>query len=148
MAKKNVCNSEVAEDRYVVCFRDDAIRDPNIKVGVMIVIEYYGGRCSLVRVNWGPEEEWECPMDRAVEQHWLFSEEATTKLMALTGTHDGKGLINAIYNSFKDKAHAADFYFTEWCLEEGIDFSFFYYRQLTERMEKMIKKMRQERSGR
>lgn len=142
MAKKNNYRTVVTEEHYVVCFRDDAIKDPNIKVGVMIAIEYSGGRFSLFRVNWGPEEEWECPMDGAVEQHWLFSEEETKKLMQLTNASNGKGLIRAIHDRFRDNACEADYAIIEWCKEERVDYFFGYYRELTKRTKSMLVEMR------
>lgn len=146
MVKKKNCKSIATEDHYVVCFRDDAIKDPNIKVGVMIAIEYSGGRFSLFRVNWGPEEEWECPMDGAVEQHWLFCEEETRKLMRLTGTSNGKELIRAIYHRFRVSAYKADYAIIEWCKEERVDYFFGYYRELTKRTKRMLVEMRHEKS--
>ena len=146
MVKKKNCKSIATEDHYVVCFRDDAIKDPNIKVGVMIAIEYSGGRFSLFRVNWGPEEEWECPMDGAVEQRWLFCEEETRKLMRLTGASNGKELIRAIYHRFSDNAHEADYAIIEWCKEERVDYFFGYYRELTKRTKRMLVEMRHEKS--
>lgn len=146
MAKKNNYKSTVKEEHYAVCFRDDALHDPNIKVGVMIAIEYYNGWFSLVRINWGPEEEWECPMDGAVEQHWLFCEEETRKLMRLTGTSNGKELIRAIYHRFRVSAYKADYAIIEWCKEEKVDYVFYYHRELTEKTEKMLAEMRHEQS--
>ena len=146
MAKKKNCESIATEDHYVVCFRDDAIKDPNIKVGVMIAIEYNSDRFSLVRVNWGPEEEWECPMDGAVEQRWLFCEEETRKLMRLTGASNGKELIRAIHDRFRDNACEADYAIIEWCKEERVDYFFGYYRELTKRTKRMLVEMRHEKS--
>ncbi len=146
MAKKNNYKSTVNEEHYAVCFRDDALHDPNIKVGVMIAIEYYNGWFSLVRVNWGPEEEWECPMDGAVEQHWLFCEEETKKLMQLTDASNGKELIRAIHDRFRDNACEADYAIIEWCKEERVEYFFGYYRELTKRTKRMLVEMRYEKS--
>ena len=145
MAKKNNYRTVVTEEHYVVCFRDDAIKDPNIKVGVMIAIEYSGGWFSLVRVNWGPEEEWECPMDGVVEQHWLFCEEETKKLMQLTDASNGKELIRAIHDRFRDNACEADYAIIEWCKEERVEYFFGYSRELTKRTKRMLVEMRHEK---
>ena len=146
MAKKNNYNGTVNEEHYAVCFRDDALQNPNTKVGVMIAIEYNSGWFSLVRVNWGPEEEWECPMDGAIEQHWLFCEEETQKLMRLMDTSNGKDLIRAIHHRFSECAHEADCAIIEWCKEEKVDYIFYYHRELTKKTEKMLAEMRHEKS--
>ena len=134
-----------AKGSCFVCFRDDAIKDPNIMVGVMIAIEYRDNCFSILRVNWGPESEWECPFDGAVEQHWLFFEEETKELMRLTGTHNGQELVQAIYNRFKDQAQNADYYIAEWCDAEGIDYNFYYHRQMTEHTIQQLQEMRKEK---
>lgn len=147
MAKKNDNKNIVDEEHYAVCFRDDALQDPNIKVGVVIAIEYSSGRFSLVRVNWGPEEKWECPMDGAVEQRWLFCEEETKKLMQLTDASNGKELIRAIHDRFRDNACEADYAIIEWCKEERVDYFFGYYRELTKRTRRMLAEMRHNQSS-
>ena len=144
MAQKRYREALKPADYSAVCFRDDAIIDPNIKVGVMIALEYFDGRLNMVRVSWGPEEEWEHPMDGAVEQHWLFMEEETKQLMARTDTDNGKDLVQTLYNRFKDNAHDADFIIEEWCKAEGIDYIFYYHRELTERMERVLVEMRKD----
>lgn len=59
-------------DSCYASFRDDAITEHDIKVGVVIAIEFDHDQLSMIRVNWRPEEDWECPFDGAAEQHWLF----------------------------------------------------------------------------
>jgi len=51
------------KDSCYASFRDDAITELDIKVGVVIAIEFDCGQLSMIRVNWGPEEDWECPFD-------------------------------------------------------------------------------------
>lgn len=131
------------EDYCRVCFRDDAAMDPDIRVGVMIAIEYGDDRFSMVRVNWGPEAKWERPLDGAVEQHWYFSEESTKELMLRTNTHTGQDLIQAIYDRFKDDAHDADSSVAHWCDVEGIEYVFYYYREMTEETLRKLEIMRQ-----
>lgn len=144
MTRKKSIESKKPEGYCYACFRDDAIKDPNIKVGVMIAIEYGDDdRFSMVRVNWGPEAKWERPLDGAVEQHWYFSEEDTKELMLRTNTHTGQDLIQAIYDRFKKYAHDADSYITRWCETEGIEYIFCYYREMTEKMVRKLEIMRQ-----
>lgn len=142
MARKSYRDALKAEDYQVVCFRDDAISNPDIEVGVMIAMEFFDGIFSVVRVSWGPEEEWEHPMDGAVEQHWLFMEEETKQLMGRTGTDNGRDLLDALYNRFKDNAHDADYYIEEWCKAEGIDYVFYYHREMTRQTEEKLHKIR------
>ena len=143
MTRKKSIESKEPEGYCYACFRDDAIKDPNIKVGVMIAIEYGDDRFSMVRVNWGAEAKWERPLDGAVEQHWYFSEEDTKELMLRTNTHTGQDLIQVIYDRFKKYAHDADSYIARWCETEGIEYIFCYYREMTEKMVRKLEIMRQ-----
>ena len=129
-------------ESYMACFRDDAISNPDIVVGVMIAIEYCDNKFSMVRVNWGPEEEWEYDFDGAVEQHWLFNEENTLKLMARMGASNGKELIETIYQRFKEHSSEADYVIEDWCKAEGINYFFYYHREMTHEMEEKLHKIR------
>ena len=130
--------------KNIIRLRDDTLIDPDIKVGVMIAIMFLEDCFSVVRVSWGPESEWEEPMDGAVEQHWLFDEEETRKLMQVTEAENGTELINVMYNRFKDYAHEADYYITEWCKSKGIEYLFYYHREMTSQMELIMSKLRKD----
>lgn len=134
------------KDSCYASFRDDAITELDIKVGVVIAIEFDRGQLSMIRVNWGPEEGWECPFDGAVEQHWLFSKEETKKLMQLTRSSNGRELVNAVYDRFKNNAHEADHDIIKWCQEEKVEYFFFYYRQITEKTKRKLAVMRHRQS--
>ena len=128
------------KDSCYASFRDDAITELDIKVGVVIAIEFDCGQLSMIRVNWGPEEDWECPFDG--EQHWLFSKEETKKLMQLTRSSNGRELVNAVYDRFKNNAYEADYNIIRWCQEEKVEYFFFYYRQITEKTRRKLAVMR------
>ena len=136
MMKDGVRDSNV----YSACFRDDAVTDINANVGVMIAIEYNDGLFSMYRVYTGTRGELECCHDGALEQHWYFSEENTKKLLHITNTDNGKDFIDTIYNRFKKDVHNADCKITEWCEANGIEFIYYYHRELTEQMKiKLLK---------
>lgn len=113
------------EEHFSVCFRDDAANDPKVKIGSMIAIEYHNGRLSMVRVNWGDDEDWERSRDGEVELNWMFDEENTKKMMRLTGTNTGKSLINVLYERFKQNAYDADSYIIRWCDTKGIVYNYY-----------------------
>ena len=50
------------------------------------------------------------------------NQENTKKLMLMTGTHNGKNLVKAIYERFRDKGSWADSYILKFCEEKGIKF--------------------------
>ena len=127
---------------HAIRFRDDAIIEPGIKVGVMIAIEYYNNCFSMARLNWGPEMKWECPFDGAVEQHWLFNEETTKQLMLKTGARNGIELLNAMYDRFKKRARNANYHIEKWCKQQGFDYYFYYHRETTDRMMELLHEMR------
>jgi len=81
-----------------------------------------------------------------VEQHWLFSKEETKKLMQLTRSSNGRELVNAVYDRFKNNAYEADYNIIRWCQEEKVEYFFFYYRQITEETRRKLAVMRHRQS--
>ncbi len=139
---KTISNRNMKGDYCYTIFRDDEVTDPDCEVGVAIAIEFNDGLLSMVRLNWGPEDKWECPFDVAMEQHWLFSDEGTMKMMLLTGTNNGKELIHAIKHQFSDYANEADSAIIKWCKEEEIEYHFYYHREMNENTLNQLAEMR------
>lgn len=98
--------------------------DEEKTMGTMLSIAYVNGKFSIVKVNWGTEEDKEHSRDGEVEMNWWFDEENTNKLMLRTGTHNGGDMIQAMYELFKEKVDMADFYITGFCDEKKIKYTY------------------------
>ena len=92
------------------------------KVGQSLDFVYDNGRCGMNHYYWGSEMDYERSRDGEVESHYIWDEENTKKLMLRTGTHNGKDLVKAIYERFKDKGTSADLCIREFCEKKGIKY--------------------------
>lgn len=123
MSHKKYYGYKKPEEHYSVKLNDDRGKS----IGTMLSIAYDNGKFSMVKVNWGTEEDYERSRDGEVEMNWWFDEENTKKLMLRTGTHNGKDMIKAMYERFKDKADIADFFIILFCDEKKIEYTYNVY---------------------
>lgn len=120
MSHKKYYGYKKPEEHYSITLNDDIDKS----IGTMLSIAYDNGKFSIVKVNWGAEEDYERSRDGKVEMNWCFDEENTKKLMLRTGTHNGKDMLRALYERFKEKADMADFYITKFCDEKKIEYTY------------------------
>lgn len=123
MSHKKYYGYKKPKEHYSVRLHDDGVKSE----GTMLSIAYDNGKFSMVKVNWGTEEDYERSRDGEVEMNWWFDEENTKKLMLRTGTHNGKDMIKAMYERFKDKADIADFFIILFCDEKEIEYTYNVY---------------------
>lgn len=118
MSHKKYYGYKKPEEHYSIILNDDVGKP----IGTMLSIAYDNGKFSIVKVNWGAEEDYERSRVGEVEMNWYFDEENTKKLMLRTGTHNGKDMLRALHERFKEKADMADFYITKFCDEKEIKY--------------------------
>ena len=93
-------------------------------VGEKIFFVYDNGKCSLHHLYYGSEMEYEFNSDGEVEHIDTFNEENTKLLMLRTGTHNGRDLVNAIYQRFYQKESNAVSAIRAWCDQKNIKYIF------------------------
>lgn len=120
MSHKKYYGYKKPEEHYSIILNDDVGKS----IETMLSIAYDNGKFSIVKVNWGTEEDYERSHNGEVEMNWCFDEENTKKLMLRTGTHNGKDMLRALYERFKEKADMADFYITKFCDEKEIKYTY------------------------
>lgn len=123
MSHKKYYGYKKQEEHYSVRLNDDVGKS----IGTMLAIAYDNGKFSMVKVNWGTEVDYERSRDGEVEMNWYFDEENTKKLMLRTGTHNGKDMLKALYERFKEKADMADFYIIKFCDEKEIKYTYYVF---------------------
>lgn len=92
------------------------------KEGIALYFIYDDGRCGMNKYYWGSDIDNEYNRRGEVEANYMWDEENTRKLMLRTGTHNGKDLVEAIYERFKQYKDSANTHICNWCDEKDIKY--------------------------
>ena len=105
-------------------YYDVVLYEKKSNVGEKIFFVYDNGKCSIHHLYYGSEMEYEYNSDGEVEHIDTFNEENTKLLMLRTGTHNGRDLVNAIYQRFYQKESNAVSAIRAWCDQKNIKYIF------------------------
>ena len=115
MGRKKYYGYKKPDEHYEVTFWAD-----KGKQGTALYFIYDNGVCTMNKYYWGTETDYEYNKYGEVEANYFWNEKNTKKLMLRTGTHNGKDMVKAIYERFKQFKDCADTHICYWCDEKGI----------------------------
>lgn len=117
MAHEKYYGYKPKHEYYEVTFCEDKGKE-----GVALYFIYKDGECSMNKFYWGSEMDYERNRRGEVEANYYWDKENTKKMMLRTGTHNGKDMIKALYERYKQYKDSANTRICDWCDEKEIKY--------------------------
>lgn len=117
MAHKKYYGYKPKHEHYEVTFYEDIGKE-----GIALYFIYEDGEYGMNKYFWGTDMDYERNKRGEVEANYFWDMENTKKLMLHTGTHNGKDMVAAIYERFKQYEDSANTHICDWCDEKGIEY--------------------------